>query len=74
MSDNWNGVEGAQGKHEPMPPHLSGAWCYPEEILCWPDDLCACCHIALGHRQVWLDKEGKEVAAAIGIIQKGGCP
>lgn len=59
MSDNWNGVERGRGRdHFRMDDE---PYCLYDDDYCYPDDLCDCCHIALGHRQVWVDKEGKEV-------------
>lgn len=60
---SWEGVAGTTGDHRTVG-HRAHCPCDPDDSpnpWCYPDDLCACCHEALGHRMIWVDKEGKEV-------------
>ena len=49
-AQNFVGVEGA-AEHRTVGPHR--AWCHQDAEWCYPDDLCDCCHYALGHEKVW---------------------
>ena len=54
---NFEGIVGAS-EHRTVGPRR--AYCYDDHCWCYPDDLCDCCHYALGHKRVWVEADGNE--------------
>lgn len=54
---NWEGVETREIQH-----HTVGgrAWCLTDSEWCTPEELCDCCHTALGHAPVWIPQKDSD--------------